>query len=52
MPAKASRMLIRDEVSVMIKSIWEEKMKYASKVTPIKYAVSSSRGSRNNIFNI
>ena len=34
-PARASRMLIRDEARVMIESMWEEKMIWVSKITPI-----------------
>ena len=41
MPAKDLSMLIRDEALVMIESMWEEKMKWVSKVIPIRYAESS-----------
>ena len=41
MPAEALIMLIRDEARVVMKLMREEKIKWGSKVTPIKYAVSS-----------
>ena len=42
MPARVFRIMSQDETQVMIESIWEEKIKWVSKVTPIKYAESSS----------
>ena len=39
MTAMALIMLIRDEVRVMMESMWEEKMKWVSKVTLKLYSV-------------
>ena len=40
---RALRMLMWDEARVMTESMWGEKVKWVSKVNPIKYAVFSSQ---------
>ena len=52
MPARCLRMLIRDEARVIIELIWEEIMKWISKVTPICMQCLLSRVSRDDIFYI
>ena len=51
MPSRALIMMIRDEDWEMIKSMWEEKMKWVSKVTPSMRGLFS-KGSRYDMFDM